>query len=84
MLFQNYPNPFNPTTYIKYTIPRTSYVVLRIYDIMGQLITTLVNGLQLEGQYEVQWQAGDLPSGIYIYRLESGGFSETKKLLLLK
>jgi hypothetical protein len=84
ILYQNYPNPFNPVTQIDYNISNTSYVVLRVYDIMGQLITTLVDGLQSEGQYEVQWQAKDLPSGIYLYRLEAGGFSETKKLLLLK
>ena len=83
-LYQNYPNPFNPSTKIKYGIPNSSFVKLKVYDILGNEIVTLVNKYQSAGYYEVNFFAPNLPSGIYIYRLESENFISTKKLLLLK
>jgi photosystem II stability/assembly factor-like uncharacterized protein len=83
-LSQNYPNPFNPSTTIKYQIPKTGFVTLKIYDILGKEVATLVNGNKIAGSYEVNFNASKLVSGIYIYRLQSGQFSEVKKLMLLK
>ena len=90
-LSQNYPNPFNPSTTIKYTIPfvASSFsssvnVILKIYDILGKEVTTLVNKEQQPGSYEVNFNASDLPSGIYLYRIRAGEFSAVKKMLLLK
>jgi hypothetical protein len=88
-LSQNYPNPFNPTTKIKYTIPSVGTrdrvsVQLRIYDILGREIATLVNEEKPAGEYEVELNAANLPSGIYFYQLKVGQFSETKKMILLR
>ncbi len=89
-LSQNYPNPFNPSTKIEYSIPRgTEYysvqkVTLKIYDVLGREVTTLVNKEQQPGNYEVVFNATELPSGAYFYTITSGKYSETKKLLLLK
>ena len=83
-LRQNYPNPFNPSTIIKYTLPKASPVTLKIYDILGRELKTLVNGSQEAGYKSVQFNASALPSGIYFYRLQAGAYVETKKLLLLK
>ena len=88
-LYQNYPNPFNPSTTIKYTIANVgsrhaSTVQLKIYNILGQEVATLVNKQQKPGNYEVIFHANGLPSGTYFYKLTVGDFSETKKLLLLK
>jgi hypothetical protein len=83
-LSQNYPNPFNPTTTIKYQIPKASFVSLKIYDINGREVEELINEQQNTGHYEVQFNAGNLSSGVYFYRLQAGSFMETKKLILLK
>jgi hypothetical protein len=83
-LYQNYPNPFNPETTIKFKLPRLSFVTLRIYDLSGQEITTLLSGFKTAGEHEVKWQPQSLSSRVYFYRLQVGGFSETKKLLLQK
>jgi hypothetical protein len=88
-LSQNYPNPFNPTTTIKYSIPslvngHSLLVQLKIYDILGHEVTTLVNQKQVPGDYSVQFDASKLTSGIYFYRLQSGSFVVTKKMILLK
>ncbi len=83
-LSQNYPNPFNPATTINYQLPEKNHVTLRIYDILGNLVKTLVDGEQEPGYYHITWNAGALASGVYIYRLMSGSFSSTKKLILLK
>ena len=83
-LSQNYPNPFNPTTTIKYTLNKPSHVVLRIYNLAGQELETLVNSSQAEGEHKVVWQPNGLPSGVYFYRLQSGEFSEAKKTVLQK
>lgn len=88
-LYQNYPNPFNPSTTISYSIPilETGYipsVQLKIYDVLGREITTLVNEEKPAGTYEVKFNAINLPSGIYFYRLQVGKFFETKKMILLR
>jgi hypothetical protein len=83
-LFQNYPNPFNPTTTIRYALPSSANVKLTIHDILGREITTLVNEEQSAGWKEVEWNGSASSSGIYFYKLEAGGFTEVKKLMLLK
>jgi len=90
-LEQNYPNPFNPSTKIKYTIPSVtlsevegSLVSLKIYDILGKEITTLVNSEQSAGVYEIEFDAASLPSGVYFYQLKAGEFISAKKMILLK
>ena len=83
-LSQNYPNPFNPSTTIKYQIPNDGMVSLRIYDITGQEVKTLVNQAQEMGRYEVSFNASNLSSGVYFYRIQSGSFTKTMKMLLLK
>jgi hypothetical protein len=83
-LEQNYPNPFNPVTKIKYSIPESSYVTLKVYDILGNEIEMLVNDEKSSGRYEVEFDAKDLPSGNYFYRITAGNLSKTKKMLLIK
>jgi photosystem II stability/assembly factor-like uncharacterized protein len=83
-LFQNYPNPFNPTTIIGYQLTVSSRVTLKVYDILGREVATLVNKIKPAGSYKVRFNAARLTSGIYIYTLTAGGFSRTKKLVLLK
>ncbi len=84
VLHQNYPDPFNPSTTIEYTIARPEFITLRIFNVLGEQITTMVAEQQAPGKYKVQWLADDFTSGIYFYRLTAGNFSETKKLVLLK
>ena len=83
-LLQNYPNPFNPSTVITYNIPQQSNVSLKIYDILGKEIATLVNEQKAAGSYNVQFDAGKLSSGVYIYSIQAGDFMESKKMLLMK
>ena len=91
-LHQNYPNPFNPSTKMKYSIPQTSNVVIKVFDVLGSEIETLVNEEKPFGTYELKWYAENLPSGVYFYRLQAGSYStgsgqvfvETKKMLLIK
>ncbi len=83
-LSQNYPNPFNPTTVIKFSLPKISKVSLKIYDVLGKEIATLVNENKSAGTYRVSFDAVNLSSGIYVYRLETQGFSQSRKMLLLK
>lgn len=83
-LSQNYPNPFNPSTTISYSIPKGSFVELRIYDILGREVLTLVNQEQNAGTYKIKFDASSLPSGVYIYSIRAGEFMESKKLMLLK
>jgi photosystem II stability/assembly factor-like uncharacterized protein len=83
-LYQNYPNPFNPTTNIKYQITNINYVSLKIFDILGKEVLTLVNEKQKPGTYEVTFDGSNFPSGIYFYQLRSDNFIETKKLILIK
>jgi len=84
VLFDNYPNPFNPTTTIKYQIPELSFVTLKIYDVLGNEIATLDNEERPAGEYEVEFDATELTSGIYFYRLQANSFVETKKMVLMK
>ena len=84
ILISNYPNPFNSTTKIKYSISQSSFVVLKIYDILGNEIETLVNEEQHYGVYEVEYNASNISSGVYFYQLQAGSFISTKKLVLLK
>jgi hypothetical protein len=83
-LYQNYPNPFNPVTNIKYQITNNRFVTLRLYDILGKEVAVLVNEKQAPGEYEVNFDAGSLPSGVYFYKLTAGDFSEIKKMILIK
>ncbi|MCB9248250.1 MAG: T9SS type A sorting domain-containing protein [Ignavibacteriales bacterium] len=89
-LSQNYPNPFNPTTIIKYSVPNvvsnfsSNNVELKVYDVLGREIKTLVNQKQKAGNYEVSFDTKELSSGVYFYRLQSGDFIQTKKMMLLK
>jgi hypothetical protein len=88
-LDQNYPNPFNPSTRIAYTLPEAGYASVKIYRIDGQLVRTIVNNYHSAGRFEAIWDskndAGEtVSSGVYFYRLQSGAFVETKKMLLLK
>lgn len=83
-LEQNYPNPFNPSTIIKIGVPERSNVLLKIYDILGGEVTTLVDEDMEAGWYERSFNASELSSGVYIYRMKAGNFINTKKMLLLK
>ena len=90
VLDQNYPNPFNPSTAIHYSLPvgqdgiLSNHVSLRVFNLLGQEVATLVNGVEQAGNHEVVWDATGFPSGVYFYRLTAGGFVETKKLVLLR
>jgi hypothetical protein len=83
-LSQNYPNPFNPVSKIVFTIPKRENVSLKVYDILGSEITTLVNKELDAGKYEVDFSGKDLSSGIYIYQIKAGAFRETKKMILMR
>jgi Secretion system C-terminal sorting domain len=83
-LYQNYPNPFNPTTVISYTIPRDGMATLKVYDVLGREVETLVNQNQKVGRYEVTFDGSRLASGVYFYRLVAGNHVITKKMLMLK
>jgi hypothetical protein len=83
-LSQNYPNPFNPSTLIKYSIPSAGNVKVSVYNIKGELVKTLVNQYQETGNYSIKFDGNGLPSGIYLYKVESGNFNQVKKMVLLK
>jgi len=83
-LHQNYPNPFNPTTAIRFSIPKSSHVSLKIYNLSGQFVETLIDEEKPSGEYEIQWNAENFMGGIYLCRLKAGGFVEMKKLILQK
>ena len=83
-LFQNYPNPFNPGTIINYTLPNSGNVTLKIYNILGDEVATLINEVKPAGNYEVEFNANGLASGIYFYQLKAGEFVQTKKMILMK
>jgi hypothetical protein len=84
VLLQNYPNPFNPTTIIHYQLKTKSQVQLTIYDITGREVKRLVNQNQNAGEYWVNFNAGNFASGIYIYRLKTDSFEQTRKMILLR
>jgi hypothetical protein len=83
-LHQNYPNPFNPSTTIRYGLPRASQVTLTVYNALGQQVARLVNEQQPAGYHDAVFNANELASGVYFYKLQAGDFVQTKKLLLLK
>ena len=83
-LYQNYPNPFNPTTKINYSIPESGIVTIKIYDILGKEIQTLVNELKQAGSYEAEFYGKDMSSGVYFVRMESGDFMDIKRMVLIK
>ncbi|MCG3120799.1 MAG: hypothetical protein ALAOOOJD_03641 [bacterium] len=83
-LAQNYPNPFNPSTTIEFSLPKASQVTLKIFNALGEEVATLLQEKRAAGKYSVAWNAANLPSGIYMYRLEGEGFVETKRLVLMK
>ena len=83
-LYQNYPNPFNPVTSIKYTIPNDDFVSLKIYDLKGELVTTLINENQIKGEYDVSFNGESYSSGVYFYVLEAGKLISSKKMVLVK
>jgi hypothetical protein len=83
-LFANYPNPFNPSTKIRYAIPQNSFITLKVFDLRGREIVTLVNEKKALGNYEVTFNASNLSSGIYFYRMQTKDFSETRKMILLR
>lgn len=84
VLYQNFPNPFNPTTTIRYSLPTSAFVSLKLFGVLGNEIATLIDGLQRAGSHSIEFDATDLASGVYFYRLQAGGFNDTKKLILLK
>jgi len=83
-LEQNYPNPFNPSTKIKYQIANAGFVNLQVYDVLGNEVATLINKEMQAGSYELEFDASNLPSGIYYYTLNAGEFTQTRKMILLK
>ena len=83
-LFQNYPNPFNPDTKINYSAPNISFVTIKVYDVLGNEIATLINEEKKSGNYQVEFKGSNLSSGVYFYRMQAGNFSNTKKLILIK
>jgi hypothetical protein len=84
ILNQNYPNPFNPTTTISFSIPSSGFTSLKVYDILGNEVATLLSEEKYAGNYEVRFNASSLTSGTYFYRLSAGSFTEVKKMILLK
>jgi len=84
VLHQNFPNPFNPSTKIKYSIPQKSNVVIKVFDVLGNEMETLVNEEKEQGVHTVSFDASELSSGIYFYRIQAGSFIETKKMILIK
>ncbi len=83
-LYNNYPNPFNPSTTIRYSIPEASFTSIKIYDALGNQVSSLVNETKTAGTYEVTFDAKNLSSGIYYYELQAGSFTQTKKMILTK
>ena len=84
VLQQNYPNPFNPTTVITYDIAKRSHVSLKVYDVLGREVAVLVNSEKSPGEYQATFNASDLPSGVYFYRIQAGNYTAVKKLMLVK
>jgi len=84
ILYQNYPNPFNPSTSIQYAIGSKQYASLKVYDLLGNEVATLVSEVKPAGIYEVEWDANLFPSGVYFYQLRTGNFVKTKKMILLR
>lgn len=84
LLMQNYPNPFNPSTTISFSIPSSSFVTLKVFDVLGKELATVISEAMSAGNYSRQWNAASIPGGVYFYRLQAGLFTQTKKLILLR
>jgi hypothetical protein len=84
ILQQSYPNPFNPSATIAYQIPELSLVTIKVYDLLGREVVTLVDEFKPAGKYETEFNAANLPSGVYFYQLKSGGFIQSMKMVLMK
>jgi len=84
ILSQNYPNPFNASTTIQYTLPMQSDVTIHIYNLLGRKVETLIDKKEQAGYHQVIWQADDLSSGVYFYKIQAGDYIETKKMVLIK
>ena len=83
-LSQNYPNPFNPSTSISFTLAKSSFVELKVFNVLGNEVATLVNQIVTAGKHQVTFDAGSLSSGVYLYTIKASDFSETKKMILMK
>ncbi|KAB2845854.1 MAG: T9SS type A sorting domain-containing protein, partial [Ignavibacterium sp.] len=83
-LFQNYPNPFNPSTTILYEIPEIQHITIRVFDLLGKEVATLVDEEKHAGKYSVDFDGRNLSTGMYIYKIQAGSFTQTKKMILLK
>ena len=83
-LYQNYPNPFNPSTIIEFDLPKTSEVSLKIFNILGEEVATLVSDRLSHGSYSYEWDASQYASGVYLYRLHAGDYVETRKMVLIR
>ena len=83
-LSQNYPNPFNPVTKINFAIPKSGFVTLKVYDVLGREVSTLVNEIKNAGTYKVDFNASNLSSGMYFYKVSVNGFTDVKKMMLIK
>ena len=83
-LYQNYPNPFNPSTTVRFSVPKTARVSLSVYDILGRHVTTLADGLYNAGLHELQWNCAECPTGVYLLQMNSDGFTQQRKMLLMK
>jgi hypothetical protein len=83
-LSQNYPNPFNPVTKINFALPKQGFVTLKIFDVLGREVKTLVNEVKTAGKFSVDFNASEFASGVYFYRMESNGFSDIKRMMLIK
>jgi hypothetical protein len=84
VLYQNYPNPFNPTTTIKYSVPEKTIIQIKVYDVLGREVITLVNEEKPTGNYEIMLDGSKLSSGVYFYQLKAGSFESTRKFILIK
>jgi hypothetical protein len=83
-LKQNYPNPFNPETYIQFLIPNSEFVTLKIYNVLGEEVATLVSRKLTAGKYQYEWDASSLASGVYLYRIQAGDYVESRKMILMR
>jgi hypothetical protein len=83
-LLRNYPNPFNPSTTVRYEVPERSYVTLKVFDVLGREVATLVDRVEEPGSKRVNWDAAELPGGVYYLRMAAEGFTSTGKMLLVR
>ena len=84
IIAQNYPNPFNPTTTLEYSLSHAGHVTLKVYNVLGEEVAALVDGEQAAGAFTTTWDASDLPSGVYFYRLTAGEYVQTRKMVLMR